>query len=216
METLSPPLAKPRAGSRLVALLGYVVVLILPLLVLLFGRKHRFVLFHACQSLGITLVAIVVPLLWFVFGWLFTFFSVQAPLLYIIPIGLILLLPVWQRRSKAVRYSEQGSWFGIALTLIVAIALIYMSWLALRFLANIILPLGGPLLLMSGFSIVIAAYLAIVVAWIAGVINTLAGRWKPVPLFGGQGERLYDRLTEPRAAPGSAAPVATPTGPSPS
>jgi uncharacterized membrane protein len=211
---MSPALAKPRAGGRLVALLAYVVVLILPLLVLLFGRKHRFVLFHACQSLGITLVAIVVPLLWFAIGWLFTFFSVQVPLLYIIPIGLILLLPVWQRRSKAVRYSEQGSWFGIALTLIVAVALIYMSWLALRFLANIILPLGGPLMLMSGFSIVLAAYIAIVVAWIAGVINSLAGRWKPVPLLGGWGERLYDRLTAPPAPLPVATPMATPAGPS--
>ena len=207
---------KPGAGSRILALLAYVVVLIVPLLVLLFGRKQRFVLFHACQSLGITLVAIVVPLMWFVIGWLFTFFSVQVPLLYIIPIGLILLLPVWQRRSKAVRYSEQGSWFGIALTLIVAIALIYMSWLALRFLANIILPLGGPLMLMSGFSIVIAAYIAIVVAWIAGVINALAGRWKLVPLLGGWGERLYDRLTAPRVVRLQAGPVATPSGPSPS
>ena len=216
MQTLSPALAKPRVGGRLVALLAYVVVLIGPLLVLLFGRKHRFVFFHACQSLGITLVAIVVPLLWFAIGWLFTFFSVQVPLLYIIPIGLILLLPVWQRRSKAVRYSEQGSWFGIALTFIVAIALIYMSWLALRFLANIILPLGGPLMLMSGFSIVLAAYIAIVVAWIAGVINSLAGRWKPVPLLGGWGERMYDRLTSPRPARPVAASVATPTGPFPS
>ncbi|MCW5850859.1 MAG: hypothetical protein KIT87_12360 [Anaerolineae bacterium] len=216
METMSPALAKPGVGSRIAALLGYAVVLILPLLVLLFGRKHRFVLFHACQSLSITLVALVVPLLWFVSGWLFTFFSVQVPLLYIIPIGLILLLPVWQRRSKAVRYSEQGSWFGIALTLIVAIALIYMSWLALRFLANIILPLGGPLMLMSGFSIVIAAYIAIMVAWIAGVINALAGRWKPVPLLGGWGERLYDRLTAPPVSLPVAPPIATPTGPSPS
>ena len=211
---LSP--AKPSAGSRIVALLAYVVVLIVPLLVLLFGRKQRFMLFHACQSLGITFVAIAVPLLWFAIGWIFTFFSVQAPLLYIIPIGLVLLLPVWQRRSKAVRYSEQGSWFGIALTLIVAIALIYMSWLALRFLANIILPLGGPLMLMSGFSIVIAAYIAIVVAWIAGVINALAGRWKLVPILGGWGERLYDRLTAPRVVRLQAAPVATPAGPSPS
>ena len=216
METRPLVLEKAGAASRIIALLGYVVVLIVPLIVLLFGRKHRFALFHACQSLSITLVALVVPLLWFVIGWLFTFFSVQVPLLYIIPIGLVLLLPVWQRRSKAVRYSEQGSWFGIALTLIVAIALIYMSWLALRFLANIILPLGGPLLLMSGFSIVIAAYIAIVVAWIAGLINALAGRWKPVPLLGGWGERVYDRLTAPPALLPVATPMATPTGPSPS
>ncbi len=191
----SPALEVPAAPSRIVAILAYILVLIGPVLVLLFGRKSRFSLFHACQSLSLTLVAIVVPLLWFAIGWLFTFFSVQAPLLYIIPIGLVLLLPVLQRRNKAVRYSERGSWIGIGITLIVAIALIYGAWLALRFLANIILPLGGPLMLMSGFSIVIAAYTAVLIAWVAGLVNALTARWKPVPLLGGWGEKLYAKLT---------------------
>ena len=195
MDENSPALEVPAAPSRIVAILAYILVLIGPVLVLLFGRKSRFSLFHACQSLSLTLVAIVVPLLWFAIGWLFTFFSVQAPLLYIIPIGLVLLLPVLQRRNKAVRYSERGSWIGIGITLIVAIALIYGAWLALRFLANIILPLGGPLMLMSGFSIVIAAYTAVLIAWVAGLVNALTARWKPVPLLGGWGEKLYAKLT---------------------
>jgi uncharacterized membrane protein len=195
VEANSSALEQPGAGSRIAAVLAYVVVLVGPLLVLLFGRKHHFSLFHACQSLGLTFAALASVVLWFGIGWLFTFFSVQVPLLYIVPIGLILLLPVWQRRNRAVRYKESGSWFGILLTLIVAAALIFMSWLALRFLANIVLPLGGPLLFMSGFSIVIAAFTAVLVAWIVGLVNSLAARWKPVPLFGGWGERLYDRLT---------------------
>lgn len=195
MQAQPSALEQPRAGSRITAVLTYVVVLIGPLLVLLFGRKNHFSLFHACQSLGLTFAALASVVLWFVIGWLFTFFSVQVPLLYIIPIALILLVPVWQRRNRAVRYKESGSWFGVLLTLIVAAALIFGSWLALRFLANFVLPLGGPLLFMTGFSIVIAAFTAVLVAWIAGLINSLSARWKPVPLFGGWGARLYERLT---------------------
>jgi uncharacterized membrane protein len=57
-----------------------------------------------------------------------------------------------------------------------------------------VLPLGGPLLLMAGFSVVIAAYIALAVAWLIGMINALRAAWKPVPIFGGYGERLYARL----------------------
>ncbi len=196
MDAKTPQIAEvaPAAPSRILSLLSYLLVLVGPLLVLLFGRKNKFGLYHACQALGLIFVAVAVPLLWFVIGWLFTFFSVQAPWLYIIPIGLLLLLPVVQRRQKAVRYAERNSWISILLTLVVAAALIYGSWLALRFLSNLVLPLGGPLLFMGGFSVVIAAYIAIFVAWIVGLINALRAAWKPVPIFGGYGERLYARL----------------------
>lgn len=187
--------SRPAAAGRILSLLAYLLVLIGPLLVLVFGRKNKFSLYHACQSLGLLFVAIAVPVLWFAIGWIFTFLSVQAPWLYIVPIGLLLLLPVVQRRQKAVRYAERNSWINILLTLAVAAILIYFSWLALRFLSNLVLPLGGPLLLMTGFSVVIAAYLALAVAWVFGMINALRAAWKPVPLFGGWGERLYTRLT---------------------
>jgi hypothetical protein len=81
--------------------------------------------------------------------------------------------------------------------LVVAAILIYFSWLALRFLSNLVLPLGGPLLFMAGFSVVIAAYIALAVAWLMGMFNALRAAWKPVPIFGGWGERLYARLAEP-------------------
>ena len=194
MEAKSTAVAAPTIASRILSLLAYLLVLVGPLLVLLFGRKNKFSLYHACQSLGLLFVAIVVPLLWFGIGWIFAFLSVQAPWLYIVPIGLALLLPVVQRRRKAVRYAERNSWVGILLTLVVAVALIYGCWLVLNFLAPFVLPLGGPLLLMTGFSVVIAAYLALFVVWVIGMINALRAAWKPVPIFGGYGERLYARL----------------------
>ena len=193
-SALAGPVTRPGAPNRILALLTYLVVLVGPLLVLLFGRKNKFSLYHACQSLGLLFVAAVIPLLWFVIGWVFTFLSVQVPWLYIVPIGLVLLMPVVQRRQKAVRYGERNSWIGILLTLIVAAVLIYGCWLVLQFLAPFVLPLGGPLLLMTGFSVVIAAYLAISVAWVIGMVNALRAAWKPVPIFGGYGERLYARL----------------------
>jgi uncharacterized membrane protein len=185
---------QPAAPGRIASLLAYLLVLVGPLLVLLFGRKNKFTLYHACQALGLLFVAVVVPALWFGIGWIFAFLSVQAPWLYIVPIGLALLLPVLQRRQKAVRYAESNSWVGILLTLVVAVVLIYGCWLVLQFLAPFVLPLGGPLLLMAGFSVVIAAYIGLAVAWVIGMINALRAAWKPVPLFGGWGERLYARL----------------------
>lgn len=182
------------ASGRILSLLAYLLVLIGPLLVLIFGRKNKFSLYHACQALGLIFVAVLVPVLWFGIGWVFTFLSVQAPWFYIVPIAAALLLPVVQRRRKAVRYSERNSWIGILITLIVAAALIYGCWLVLNFLAPIVLPLGGPLLLMAGFSVVIAAYIGLAVAWLIGMVNALRAASKPVPIFGGYGERLYARL----------------------
>lgn len=180
--------------NRILSFIAYLIVLIGPLLVLLFGRKNKFSLYHACQSLGLLFIAVAVPLLWLVIGWLFAFISVQAPILYLVPIALLLLVPVVQRRNKAVRYAERWSWLNIGLTLAVAVILIYGCYLVLNWLAPIVLPLAGPLLLYSGFSIVMAAYAALVVAWVVGMINALRAQWKPVPVFGGWGERLYARF----------------------
>ncbi len=185
------------APNRIVSFLAYLLVLVGPLLVLLFGRKDKFSLYHACQSLGLLFVAVAVPLLWFAIGWVFAFLSVQVPWLYIVPVAVLLLVPVWQRRNKAVRYAERNSWIGILLTLVVAAVLIYGCWLVLEFLAPFVLPLAGPLLLFAGFSVVIAAYIALVVVWLIGMANALRASWKPVPLFGGWGERLYARLAGP-------------------
>jgi hypothetical protein len=65
----------------------------------------------------------------------------------------------------------------------------------IEWLAPIFLPLGGPLLLMAGFSIVIAAAIALVVAWLVGLINALRAQLRPVPVYGGWGERLFSRLS---------------------
>jgi uncharacterized membrane protein len=180
--------------NRILAFLSYLLVLIGPLIVLLFRRKDRFSLYHACQSLALLGVAIVVPVGWLVIGWLFTWMSVTAPILYLLPIGIALLLPVLARRRKAVRYAEGWSWFTVGISLLTAGALIYGCWLVLRWLAPLILPLFGQLMLMSSFSVVMAAMIAVVVAWVAGMLHALQAQSKAVPIFGGWGDRLYARL----------------------
>lgn len=180
--------------NRLLAVLNYLAPLIAPLLLILFRRKDKFTLYHACQSLALVGGAVVAPLLWLAIGWTFAFLSVEFPILYIAPIALLLFVPVIRRRQRAARYKDRWAWLSIALTVVVAIALIYGSYLVIEWLAPIFLPLGGPLLLMSGFSIVIAAMLALVVAWVVGLINALRALARPAPVYGGWGERLFSRL----------------------
>lgn len=181
--------------NRFLAILSYLLVLIGPLLFILFRRKDKFTLYHACQSLALVAGAIVVPLLWLVIGWTFAFLSVEFPIFYLVPIAMLLFMPVVRRRQHAVRYKDRWSWLTILLTVVVAGALIYGSYLVLKWLAPIFIPLGGPLLLMSGFSIVIAAAIALIVAWLAGLLNAVTAQLRPVPVYGGWGERLFTRLT---------------------
>lgn len=181
--------------NRFLAILSYLLVLIGPLFFILFRRKDRFTLYHACQSLALVAGAIVVPLLWLAIGWTFAFLSVEFPVLYLVPIAIGLFMPVIRRRQHATRYKDRWSWLTISLTALVAIALVYGSYLVINWLAPVFLPLGGPLLLMGGFSIVIAAAIALVIAWLVGLFNAGSARARPVPIYGGWGERLFTRLT---------------------
>jgi uncharacterized membrane protein len=181
--------------NRFLALLSYLLIVIGPLIFILFRRKDTFTLYHACQSLALAGAAIAVPVLWLVIGWTFAFLSVEFPILYLVPVAFLLFGPVVRRRQHAVRYKDRWSWLSISLTAVVAIALIYASYLVINWLAPIFLPLGGPLLLMSGFSIVIAAAIALAGAWLVGLVNALRAQLRPVPIYGGWGERLFSRLS---------------------
>jgi len=180
--------------NRVLALLSYLLVLIGPIVFIVFRRKDKFTLYHACQSLALLGGAIAVPLLWLAIGWLFAFLSVEFPLLYLVPVAFLLFGPVVRHRQHAVRYKDRWSWLSVSITVVVALALIYASYLVINWLAPIFLPLGGPLLLMSGFSIVIAAAIALIVAWVIGLINAIRARLRPVPVYGSWGERLFARL----------------------
>ena len=243
MET---KLEKP---NRMLSLLAYLLVLIGPLLILIFRRKDKFSLYHACQALGLILVAVVVPLGWLVLGWVVTFLSVTAPhplhrahcgctvhsgraaaeraaaytsrwswldvgiafvwvLVLIVavwlllrlfnvtlmelpetllwPIGFLTLIGAGITLFFSWR-AQRWNWVSISLSVFVGLALLYAVWLVLRWLAPLVLPLAGQLLLMSGFSIVMAAYMTLSVAWIVGIANALRARRSRCRSSGGGG-----------------------------
>ncbi|MBW7881683.1 MAG: hypothetical protein H3C34_03430 [Caldilineaceae bacterium] len=180
--------------NRLLAALIYLLLPIGPLLVMLFWRRDKFTLFHACQALGLVLIAIFIPLGWIALGWTLTLASVDAPLLYLAPIALALAIPVFRRQARAARYRDRGSWLKVTVAGLVALALLYVSYLVVNWLTPFVLPLVGPLFLMSAFSLVMAGYVVLVAAWLAGLANALRARPNPVPVFGGLGMRLFARL----------------------
>jgi uncharacterized membrane protein len=105
--------------KRMLAFVAYLLGILGWLYVLLCQRRSRFAVYHAKQSLGLTLVAVATPAIWAVGAWLF-------------------------------------------------------SWI----------PLAGPLVAATGFSLVILAYVVLGVAWITGMANALSAKTKPLPLVG--------------------------------
>ncbi len=67
--------------NRTLAFIAYLLPVVGPLLVLLFNRRNLFSLYHACQSLAITLGLVVMPVGWIVLGWLLTWVPLVGPLL---------------------------------------------------------------------------------------------------------------------------------------
>ncbi len=68
-------------SNRTLAFLAYLLPVLGPLLVLLADRKNTFALYHACQSLGLTLIAVVAPVVWVVFAWLLMWIPLAGALL---------------------------------------------------------------------------------------------------------------------------------------
>ena len=68
-------------SNRTLAFLAYLLPVIGPLLVLLADRKNTFALYHAFQSLGLTLIAIVAPIVWAVCAWLLMWIPLAGGLL---------------------------------------------------------------------------------------------------------------------------------------
>jgi uncharacterized membrane protein len=56
--------------SRYIAFLAYLLSVVGAVFVLLFRRNDRFAVFHAKQSLGLVLLAVMVIIIWAVAGWL--------------------------------------------------------------------------------------------------------------------------------------------------
>ncbi|MFN2202089.1 MAG: hypothetical protein ACK2UO_12830 [Caldilineaceae bacterium] len=67
--------------NRSLAVLAYVIPIVGPALALLFDRKNVFALYHACQGLMVTMLAVFLPVLWLVVSWAIAWVPMAGPTL---------------------------------------------------------------------------------------------------------------------------------------
>jgi uncharacterized membrane protein len=87
------------------------------------------------------------------------------------------------------RQSLRLAIIGIAAPLIWAVSAWLLAWI----------PLVGGMLGVILFALVIATYLGILISWIAGMIYSLKGQVRPMPLFGPRSKRR--RATQMTSTP---------------
>jgi uncharacterized membrane protein len=115
--------------NRLLAVLCYLLPIVGPVAIFLFGRRKLFALYHACQAIMLAAMAVLLPVAWLV-------------------------------------------------------ASLAIAWV----------PMAGPTLGASAFTIVIVGLLAAVVLGIVGIFNAFGAKMTPLFLVGRRGERLFVRL----------------------
>lgn len=182
--------------STLTAFLSYLLAPVVAPLVMLFRRKDYFALYHACQGMAIVAGMLAVALGWVVWGWLVSFVSITFPQIYVVPIVLALLEPIWGMFQRSRRYQGRGIWGSMAITAVLAVIFSWLAWKVIAWLSPNVLPLAGPLLQMSTFALVIAAGALALVGWLWGMVNALRKTARKVPLFGGWGENWFKALTK--------------------
>lgn len=79
-------------SSRTMAFLAYLLSFVGALYVLIARQDDRFAVFHARQSLGIVLVAIVTPLLWGIVAWAGAWVPVAGPLIGLMLFALVIAI----------------------------------------------------------------------------------------------------------------------------
>ncbi|MBX2998188.1 MAG: hypothetical protein KF893_06710 [Caldilineaceae bacterium] len=107
-----------------------------------------------------------------------------AFLAYLIPVIVPLYIILLRSKDGFARYHAYQSLSLCAAALIVPLVWAIAAW------AMVWIPLVGALLSAASFALVIGAYLAIVVGWFYGMTSALQALVRPVPLFGGWGERF--------------------------
>jgi uncharacterized membrane protein len=107
-----------------------------------------------------------------------------AFLTYLIPVIVPLYVIFAQRKEVFARYHAYQSLALCAGALLVPAVWAIAAW------AIAWIPLVGVLLSAASFALVIGAYLVIIVGWFYGMASALQALVRPVPLFGGWGERF--------------------------
>jgi uncharacterized membrane protein len=87
-----------KRSSQILAFLAYLLWIFGWLLVVLVARNDRFALYHARQSLGLSLAVILAPVVWVILGWLIAWIPsvgvVVSAAMFSLVIGLYLIAAV--------------------------------------------------------------------------------------------------------------------------
>lgn len=177
--------------TALLSFLSYLLPPIVAPLVLLFRRRDYMALYHACQALSLLAGLIAVGVVWLVCGWLVAFLSVETPWVYMIPVVIAVAMPIYGMFKRSRMYVNRAIWWNIFGTTFLALAFSWACWQFVQWLSPNVLPIAGPFLLMASFAVVMAALIAGAVGLVLGMIRALRGIAKPVPLFGGWGQRWF-------------------------
>ena len=110
-------------------------------------------------------------------------------LVYLVPVlGWLVVLVALRRNLAALYHACQ------ALALNLAVVVIPLGWVVVGW-AVAWVPVVGPVTSIALFSLVMAAVPALVIAWLVGMVNALRDEVMPVPVFGGWGDKLFDRMS---------------------
>jgi len=83
-----------------------------------------------------------------------------------------------------------------SLALFVGVILVPAGWLVVGWLLAQI-PMAGPILAISLFALVMAAAVVVLIGWLTGLSNALRAKFAPIPVFGGWGDKTFERLYRP-------------------
>lgn len=109
---------------------------------------------------------------------------VAAFLTYLLPvIGWAYVLLARRDNKFAMFHTRQS----IGLVLIAVAGVV--TWVAFGWIIAWI-PIVGPIVSLSLFSLVIALLLALIVIWIIGLNNALQNKEQPLPIIGGLGQKI--------------------------
>lgn len=107
-----------------------------------------------------------------------------AFLAYLLPVvGWLYVFLLHRKNGLAVYHAKQS------MMLTMTAAGVPVAWALVAWIVSWI-PLAGPLIAVTLFTLVILAYIFLTVDWVIGMIYALYARMRPVPLVGRWAERI--------------------------
>lgn len=109
---------------------------------------------------------------------------IPALLAYLLlAIGWVYVLVFRKHDELAVYHTRQS------IMLIIAAVGAFVIWAVLGWIVMAI-PLIGPIVTASTFSLIVALYMGLAISWVVGIVYTLQAKTKPIPFVGRWAEQL--------------------------